>query len=129
MRPAAPSGEATAEAAGRGDGVRKSRRSALRPKIVRNRRLRELVFARDEGRCCDCGKYDPKWEMDHDLALWRGGADDIDNCVTRCRHCHLRKTVGETPIRAKADRLRARSELTKKRRALLRDLTATNGAE
>lgn len=118
MKSSPASGGVEAEAAGRGDGARKSRRSSLRPKIVRNKMLRKRVFERDGGICCDCGHFDPKWEHDHAVPLWSGGKDDLENSVTRCRRCHLRKTVGETPVRAKTDRLRARAELTRKRRAI-----------
>jgi 5-methylcytosine-specific restriction endonuclease McrA len=93
-------------------------RKPLKPRVVRKRFLRGKVFERDAGFCRDCGKFDPKWECDHDVALWRGGADDIDNCVTRCRRCHLKKTVAEAPVRAKTDRLAARAELTKQRREI-----------
>ena len=92
------------------------KRTPIKTRIVRDRALRAKVFERDQGVCLDCQKYDPHWEMDHEVALWRGGRDDIDNCVTRCRRCHLRKTVGETPIRAKTDRLRERHDLTQKRK-------------
>jgi|SRR6185437_10245667 len=92
------------------------KRTPIKTKIVRNKALRAKVFERDEGICIDCGKYDPKWEHDHDVPLWSGGRDTLENSVTRCRHCHLRKTVGETPVRAKTDRLAARHAQTKKRK-------------
>lgn len=88
------------------------------PKIIRNKLLRKRVFERDGGICCDCKRYDPKWEHDHCQPLWQGGKDDLDNSVTRCRNCHKRKTIGEAPLRAKADRLAERHQLTGKRRAV-----------
>ena len=87
-------------------------------KPTRNRLLRKLVFERDAGICIDCGKYDPKWEADHDVALWSGGRDTLANLVTRCRHHHLSKTVSEAPVRAKTDRLRERHDLTQRRRKI-----------
>ena len=92
----------------------------MKTRIVRNKLLRKRVFERDGGICVDCGRFDPKWEHDHDLALWNGGPDTLENSVTRCRNCHLRKTVGETPVRAKTDRLRARHDLTQRRRQIAR---------
>ena len=92
--------------------------STIKPRVVRKRFLRGKVFERDAGFCCDCKKFDARWEVDHDTALWRGGADDIDNCVTRCRRCHLRKTGADVPVRAKTDRLATRHELTRTRRAI-----------
>lgn len=84
----------------------------LRTRIYRNKGLRKQVFERDQGFCCDCGEYDAKWEHDHDQPLSMGGSDTLENSVTRCRRCHMRKTVGEAPVRAKCDRLRARHNLT-----------------
>lgn len=86
--------------------------------MIRNRLLRKKVFERDQGICVDCGRYDSKWEHDHDLALWNGGPDTLENSVTRCRQCHKRKTIGEAPVRAKTDRLRARHEATQMRRTI-----------
>jgi 5-methylcytosine-specific restriction endonuclease McrA len=90
----------------------------MKPHIVRNKLLRKRVFERDGGICADCGRYDAKWEHDHDVPLWSGGRDDLDNSVTRCRACHLKKTTGETPVRAKTDRLRERHDLTLKRKGI-----------
>jgi len=118
MKSVSASGGVEAEAAERGDGARKSRRSSLRPKIVRNKRLRAQVFERDQGRCAVCDIYDAKWEADHIQALWQGGSDTLDNLQTLCRRHHLEKSVGHVPIRAKTDRLAARHELTRKRRAI-----------
>lgn len=93
-------------------------RKPLRAKIVRNKALRAKVFARDEGRCAICGMFDSRWQHDHTVPLFLGGADTLENSRTLCRRHHLEKSVGETPIRAKTDRLAARAELTKQRRAI-----------
>lgn len=92
------------------------KRTAIKVKIIRNKALRAKVFDRDQGICCDCGRYDPKWEHDHEIPLWNGGRDTLENSKTRCRTCHLSKTVGETPVRAKADRLAARHQQTQRRK-------------
>jgi len=92
----------------------------MKPRIVRNKLLRKRVFERDGGLCRDCGRFDPKWEHDHDVPLWSGGKDDLDNSVTRCRRCHVRKTIGEAPVRAKTDRLRERHDATVRRRQIQR---------
>lgn len=88
--------------------------------MIRSRYLRKKVMERDQGICCLCGKYDPKWEADHTVALWSGGKDALDNMRTLCRRCHGEKTVSETPVRAKTDRLRARHDLTQRRRQIQR---------
>lgn len=82
----------------------------------RNGLLKKRVLARDGGMCAVCQRFDAKWEHDHVLGLWEGGADTLENSQTLCRHCHKTKTVGDVPIRAKTDRIRARHELTQRRR-------------
>ncbi len=89
-----------------------------RPKIRRNTLLRKRVLERDGGVCARCGVYDARWQHDHIQELWEGGKDTLENSQTLCRRHHLEKTVGATPIRAKTDRLKARSELTRQRRAI-----------
>ncbi len=93
-------------------------RKPLREKLRRNGTLRKLVRERSEGRCAKCQTYDSRGEADHVVPLWCGGSDTADNMQWLCRRCHLTKTVGETPIRAKTDRLASRHELTKQRRAI-----------
>lgn len=88
----------------------------VKARIVRKTFLRKLVFDRDQGICCGCGKYDPHWEHDHDIPLSMGGQDTLANSKTRCRRCHREKTNSEAPIRAKTDRIRDRHELTRMRR-------------
>lgn len=88
------------------------KRTELRPRVYRNKGLRARVFERDGGRCACCGRYDKHFQVDHVRPIWQGGADTLENVQTLCRACHMRKTVGEAPVRAKADRCRARHELT-----------------
>ena len=92
------------------------KRTPIKTKIVRNKLLRKRVFERDQGVCAQCGVYDAKWQHDHILELWNGGKDTLENSQTLCRRHHLEKTVGQTPIRAKTDRLAARHEQTKRRK-------------
>lgn len=82
---------------------------------TRNKALRAKVFDRDGGRCVNGCGFDPKWQHDHIVDLQFGGADTLENSQTLCRHCHGRKTSEAAPKRAKADRLRERHELMKKR--------------
>jgi 5-methylcytosine-specific restriction endonuclease McrA len=72
--------------------------------------LREMVFERDQGKCCDCHKTTSDWEADHKTPL----ADvkdapapfywSLDNLVTRCKECHKAKTITENSERATVKR-------------------------
>lgn len=67
---------------------------------TRSSRLRGAVAQRDGGVCVDCpperGAWPyEKWHADHDLALVFGGADSLDNLVTRCIPHHREKTKAE----------------------------------
>jgi len=86
--------------------------------VKRNPRLRKIIREKSEGFCAECGQYDAKGECDHILPLFLGGQDRLENLRWLCRRCHLEKSIGETPVRAKSDRLRLRHELTKRRRAI-----------
>lgn len=86
--------------------------------MIRNKLLRKKVYDRDQGVCCDCGRFDPRWEHDHDIPLWQGGKDTLENSKTRCRACHKRKTVSEAAPRAKADRIKERNDMTKRRKPM-----------
>jgi len=55
--------------------------------------IREVLFKLDEGYCRSCGVYDEKWEADHILPVFKGGAGlGIENYQTLCPHCHKIKT-------------------------------------
>ena len=86
--------------------------------MIRNKLLRKKVYDRDQGVCCDCGRFDPRWEHDHDIPLWQGGKDTLENSKTRCRRCHKTKTISEAAPRAKADRLKERDDMTKRRKPM-----------
>lgn len=50
-------------------------------------RLRPLIFARDEYRCLQCGATD-RLEVDHRLAIARGGTNEWENLQTLCFACN-----------------------------------------
>lgn len=62
-------------------------RSGITPKV------RWTVFARDGFRCRYCGDTPPNCVLvvDHELAVVRGGTDDLDNLVTACEACNQGK--------------------------------------
>lgn len=86
--------------------------------MIRNKLLRAKVLERDSGICARCGRFDQKWQGDHIVPISMGGKDELDNLQTLCRIHHAEKTVSEAPIRAKADRLHDRHELTRRRRTI-----------
>jgi 5-methylcytosine-specific restriction enzyme A len=53
--------------------------------------------------CCDCeaeGRVTVGEEVDHQVPLWQGGADDESNFATRCKAHHKAKTAEEARERA-----------------------------
>lgn len=71
-------------------------------KTDRWRRIREIVFERDNYTCGYCGKYCGKKKIrtiDHKLPKSRGGTDSLDNLVTACKRCNVQKG-DRTPIEA-----------------------------
>jgi hypothetical protein len=73
---------AHAELAGTGDAAPR------RPRIAREVRL--AVFARDGGRCVDCGS-DFELQYDHLIPLALGGGSGVDNLQLLCADCNRRK--------------------------------------
>lgn len=54
--------------------------------------------------CIDCkgeGRVVAGDEVDHEVPLWNGGADDESNFSTRCREHHAEKTAREAAERAR----------------------------
>ena len=57
---------------------------------------KKKVAADQEWKCGDCqSTLDESYEVDHKLALFRGGTNDISNLVALCRNCHGKKTMAE----------------------------------
>ena len=53
---------------------------------------RKAVFIRDNNSCVKCGATE-NLHIDHEIALSRGGSNDVDNLQVLCRDCNLRKGV------------------------------------
>jgi hypothetical protein len=72
---------------------------SLKPKIS-NRNVTALqkkkVAASQEWKCGHCMSIlDASYEVDHIVALYRGGTNSETNLVALCRNCHGKKTVNE----------------------------------
>lgn len=75
-------------AAGAGGGTREKRN-------VSNL-MKKKVAASQGWKCGMCGKtLDETYEVDHKLALYKGGTNDPSNLVGLCPGCHRKKTVEE----------------------------------
>lgn len=58
--------------------------------------MKKKVAASQGWKCGNCGTLlDETWEVDHKLALFKGGSNDESNLVALCPHCHRKKTVEE----------------------------------
>jgi 5-methylcytosine-specific restriction endonuclease McrA len=56
---------------------------------------RAKIFGDHDGRCYVCTRRltaRDHWDIDHVLALERGGTDDDSNLAPICEHCHSIKT-------------------------------------
>lgn len=73
---------------------------------------RAAIIARQDGLCALSGEplEGRKVEFDHELPLCLGGADTLDNLRAVTAEAHLRKTVGDVAMKAKADRQRKHHE-------------------
>lgn len=59
---------------------------------------RAKIFAERDGRCHVCTRRltaRDHWDVDHILALERGGTDDDTNLAPICEVCHDKKTGGD----------------------------------
>ena len=63
------------------------------PRIPIPPEVRKYVFERDRFQCRSCGKtkLDTELNIDHIVALARGGSNDISNLQTLCRDCNQQK--------------------------------------
>lgn len=66
-------------------GQRKIRRKQLPESIRAN------VFERDGQKCRYCGDTNGPFEIDHVLAVVRGGGNSVSNLVVACRECNRSK--------------------------------------
>lgn len=58
--------------------------------------MKKKVAASQDWKCGNCAKtLDETYEVDHKLALFKGGSNEPDNLVALCPHCHRKKTVEE----------------------------------
>ncbi|WP_036486745.1 HNH endonuclease [Myxosarcina sp. GI1] len=63
------------------------------PRINIPHTVRKYVLQRDEYQCQSCGKTAKEIELniDHIIALAKGGSNDISNLQTLCRRCNQQK--------------------------------------
>ena len=52
--------------------------------------VKRAVLIRDNNSCVKCGATE-NLHIDHEIALSRGGSNDVDNLEVLCRDCNLRK--------------------------------------
>ena len=58
--------------------------------------MKKKVAAKQQWKCGHCTTIlDESYEVDHILALYRGGSNSEENLVALCRNCHGKKTVEE----------------------------------
>lgn len=59
-------------------------------------KLRHQILERDGFRCCDCGESSQTpgvvLEVDHKIAVSKGGSNDPDNLRTLCKDCNIGKS-------------------------------------
>ena len=58
--------------------------------------MKKTVAADQKWACGHCHEIlDSSYEVDHKLALFKGGTNDMNNLVALCRNCHGKKTMAE----------------------------------
>jgi len=58
--------------------------------------MKKKVAADQRWTCAHCQEtLDESYEVDHKLALYRGGTNEVENLVALCRNCHGKKTMAE----------------------------------
>jgi 5-methylcytosine-specific restriction endonuclease McrA len=58
--------------------------------------MKKTVAANQKWSCAHCKEMlDSSYEVDHKIALFNGGSNDIENLVALCRNCHGKKTMKE----------------------------------
>lgn len=77
------------------------------------RRLREQILQRDKHLCQPCqrmGKWTEASEVDHIVALAKGGTDDRTNLEAICGPCHERKTLRDSGVKVRLSRAERRAQ-------------------
>ena len=58
--------------------------------------MKKRIAANQQWKCGMCKTtLDETYEVDHSLALYKGGTNDPSNLVALCPNCHRKKTVDE----------------------------------
>lgn len=58
--------------------------------------MKKKIAASQQWKCGSCSSLlDETYEVDHRLALYKGGSNDPSNLVALCPNCHRKKTVDE----------------------------------
>ena len=58
--------------------------------------MKKKVAADQKWVCGHCSQtLDESYEVDHKLALFQGGTNELDNLIALCRNCHGKKTMKE----------------------------------
>jgi len=58
--------------------------------------MKKKVAADQKWACGHCQQtLDESYEVDHKIALFNGGSNDLENLVALCRNCHGKKTMKE----------------------------------
>lgn len=75
------------------------------------------IFAAHDGRCHVCKRKlraGDDYEIDHVVALAKGGTDDDSNCAPCCTGCHLIKTGDDVSDAAKSKRVYTKTHVPKR---------------
>lgn len=84
--------------------------------VMTERRVAE-IFAKCGGRCQGCKRKlmaGDDYEIDHIVALAKGGTDEDGNLQVLCAGCHLIKTGGDISDAAKSKRVYVKANVPKK---------------
>jgi len=58
--------------------------------------MKKKVAADQKWNCGHCHQtLDESYEVDHKVALFNGGSNDLENLIALCRNCHGKKTMAE----------------------------------
>jgi hypothetical protein len=58
--------------------------------------MKKKIAAQQQWKCGHCTTIlDASYEVDHKIALYKGGSNSETNLIALCRNCHGKKTVNE----------------------------------